>query len=71
MQYYQRVIPVCKPAFAVVSCALANRIAGTIFPGVTGPTAATVVFLFAVELFAEALPMSDFFVIAIVTLLRL
>jgi hypothetical protein len=47
---------------------LASRIAGTILPGVTGPVAAAGAVLFFAELFVEVLPMSDFFVIAIVTL---
>jgi hypothetical protein len=37
-------------------------------PGVTGPVAAAGAVLFFAELFVEVLPMSDFFVIVIVTL---
>jgi hypothetical protein len=50
---------------------LPSRIAGTIFPGVAEPLTGVVAVLGFEEVFAELLPVSDFFVIAIVKLLSI
>jgi hypothetical protein len=68
LKHYTTLRVVANPAFAVINCAFPIRIAGTILPGVTGPAALAPLVLLLVVFFVEALPMSDFFAIAMMTL---